>query len=544
MTGREEAFGKWDPGVLERFRAYYAPIMGKDLEPLMEALQRPLPCTFRVPESTWAGVLRGSLAENPLVCEVPWAAGAYHTLLSRDELTARTIAHSAPSSRDAHTLHLHRFLKAHTPTASVTRQELVSMVPVMALDPAPGSAVLDLCAAPGSKSSQILEALGADGILVANDRWPRRTDLLVTQTKRFAHPGLIITCNDAAAYPNIRALRFDRVLCDVPCSGDGTIRKNPHILRNKWSEAEAQGLFSVQCRILKRGLELLRPGGVLVYSTCSLNVLENERVVQAVLSGFGPQVEIEPFDIPGLVMRRGISAGPSMPGGLGLPLERCKRILPHDQDTGGFFIARIRKKELAPEPEATGESEQPQTHPTGKIRDGSGLHEAAFYAVGPELRAHVERTWGGLRGLELVSRSPSARTLYGVTPQVTKVLQSASPALRIVFAGLRVLVCFSAAPQVGAPPSSCRWRIPLEGLKFWDLKDSALLCVPWGELLAVVETDAWTPSLLGRRGLFILQSAQGSITVRVPASLGASAVSVIIEKAQRRALAECMKLVP
>lgn len=121
---------------------------------------------------------------------------------------------------------LHGWLKKQTEAGFITRQETVSMVPPVILAPKPDDSILDMCAAPGSKTSQILEKLSPEGAIVANDANPQRAYMLVNQLRRIMHnnPSCLITACEAQFFP--QTLSFDRVLCDVPCSGDGTSRKN------------------------------------------------------------------------------------------------------------------------------------------------------------------------------------------------------------------------------------------------------------------------------------------------------------------------------
>lgn len=147
------------------------------------------------------------------------------------------------------------------------------------------------------------------GLVIANDSDNKRTHLLIHQSARLPSPAFMVTNIDASIYPSLRIssdqgkgssipLLFDRILCDVPCSGDGTLRKNFEIWK-KWTCMDGNGLhrycalysaralfkfFSLQLRILNRGMKLLAPGGRLVYSTCSMNPVENEAVVAAALS--------------------------------------------------------------------------------------------------------------------------------------------------------------------------------------------------------------------------------------------------------------------
>eukprot|EP00796_Vickermania_ingenoplastis_P002339 gene2339-1470_t len=272
----------------------------------------------------------------------------------------------------------------------LTRQETVSMLPPLLLDVKPGHRVLDMCAAPGSKTSQILEKLvqtssptAPDGVVVANDVNVSRIDVLHHQTNRAAgaHPHLIVTNYDATRFPLLpSADRFDRVLCDVMCSGDGTLRKSVD-LWPRWNTLLGADLHVSQCRVLRRGMSLCKAGGIVVYSTCSINPVEDEAVVSACLEGVkadgGHFVLVDPEPLlPGLRYARGLTAWrlltkdlshafttfeeakafsasgkkfnfrPSMFADTALlqsqHIERTCRVLPHQQDTGGFFVAAMR----------------------------------------------------------------------------------------------------------------------------------------------------------------------------------------------------------
>ena len=201
------------------------------------------------------------------------------------------------------------------------------MIPPIVLDVKPHHKVLDMCAAPGSKTAQLIEAIHAEedvvpkGLVVANDSDNSRCYMLVHQAKRLQSPAVIITNHDASIMPNMKItdpknpnekvnLRFDRILCDVPCSGDGTLRKNADIWP-KWSAAIGLNLHGIQYRILKRGIELLEVGGRLVYSTCSLNPVEDEAVIQKILLEAGKDnlvLEDATSLVPGLKFTPGLSS--------------------------------------------------------------------------------------------------------------------------------------------------------------------------------------------------------------------------------------------
>ncbi|XP_034174449.1 tRNA (cytosine(34)-C(5))-methyltransferase Nsun2 [Osmia lignaria lignaria] len=285
---------------------------------------------------------------------------------------------------------LHNFLIVETDCGGISRQEVVSMVPPLVLDVKPSHKVLDMCAAPGSKTAQLIEMIHSEeggglpgGFVIANDLDNNRCYMLVHQAKRLNSPIVLITNYDASVLPKFTVgkpdgtkemLQFDRILADVPCSGDGTMRKNPDIWC-KWSPANGNHLHGIQYRIAKRGLELLAVGGRMVYSTCSLNPIENEAVLHRLLLETQDSVRLVDCRdlVPGLECNPGVTHW--MPASKNLQyyetwedvpeqlqtqirpqmfppkaedaakfhLERCMRILPHHQDTGGFFVAVLEK---------------------------------------------------------------------------------------------------------------------------------------------------------------------------------------------------------
>jgi multisite-specific tRNA:(cytosine-C5)-methyltransferase len=187
---------------------------------------------------------------------------------------------------------------------------------------------------PCIQTAQLLEALHAldptggappPGLLIANDSDTKRAHLLIHQSARLPSPAFAVTNLDASHFPALtlppftgpdgtpdlgakRApLLFDRILCDVPCAGDGTLRKNAGIWA-KWTPQDGAGLHALQLRILLRALRLLRPGGRLVYSTCSLNPAEDEAVVAGALRevGAGAALVDVADRLPGLVRRPGM----------------------------------------------------------------------------------------------------------------------------------------------------------------------------------------------------------------------------------------------
>ncbi|KAI5302408.1 hypothetical protein KEM56_000723 [Ascosphaera pollenicola] len=433
----------------ERFEKYYNGlnvVSEEEREAFWDALRRDLPNSFRftgskghalavqerlkdyyVPNIT-SITYEDKLVEPPK--PVPW----YPDQLAWSMTTPKNVVR-----RFAPFAAFQKFLVAETEVGNISRQEVVSMIPPLLLDVQPGMKVLDMCAAPGSKSCQLMEMVhageeerlqkitkaiesdddarkegridipkavdGADmagfeddgrttGLLVANDSDYKRAHLLIHQMKRLNSPNLIVTNHDATIYPSIRLpgkkgqpptyLKFDRILADVPCSGDGTPRKNIRVWKD-WTPGNALGLHAIQARILTRALQMLKVGGRVVYSTCSMNPVENESIIASVINRCGGPDKVKIVDCnneltglkrhPGLTkwnimdktdqtwdnyedVQKALAEGndavtrlqPSMfpptenQDHPDLDLTRCMRVYAHQQDTGGFFITVLEKK--------------------------------------------------------------------------------------------------------------------------------------------------------------------------------------------------------
>ncbi|OVA15687.1 Bacterial Fmu (Sun)/eukaryotic nucleolar NOL1/Nop2p [Macleaya cordata] len=475
----------WEPFATQNvaFEEYYKGqhiVPEEEWDVFMDVLHKPLPAAFRINSSgQFYEDIRSQLENDFMITleaeeadgdeagpirPLPWYPDnlAWHSNFSRMQL------------RKNQTLErFHEFLKQENEIGNITRQEAVSMVPPLFLDVRPDHFILDMCAAPGSKTFQLLEIIHQStesgslpaGMVIANDVDAQRCNLLIHQTKRMCSANLIVTNHEAQHFPScnvnkncldtselgsvkepgISQLLFDRVLCDVPCSGDGTLRKAPDIWR-KWYAGMGNGVHRLQVQIAMRGITLLKVGGRMVYSTCSMNPVENEAVVAEILRRCGGSVELLDVstELPQLARRSGLKSWkvrdkgmwlasykdvpkyrrnaivPSMfpsgrsfdvettvPVGLhenlvpsgndndheienttnlgekcqnggcvdsehgleqseiivsptdvleeevsSLPLERCMRIVPHDQNTGAFFIAVLQK--LSPFPAVSG----------------------------------------------------------------------------------------------------------------------------------------------------------------------------------------------
>ena len=266
-----------------------------------------------------------------------------------------------PFDRGGATGDTRRVLIALHETGRITRQESVSMMPVLALNPRPGEAVLDLCASPGSKTTQIAEFLGTEGLIVANERSRKRCNLLTANIQRHRSNAAIVVNHDGRHMPRLSGdFGYDAVLVDAPCTGSGTTRKNPEVWR-QWRPSGGLGLQGLQFSLLNKAADLTRLGGRIVYSTCSLDPVENEEVVCRILQS-RPDLELEEVGdyLPEVEIQDGLTSWPRIDDDLNIfqkmsdlseedefdvsILKRCKRVSGHKMNAGGFFIALFRKQ--------------------------------------------------------------------------------------------------------------------------------------------------------------------------------------------------------
>jgi tRNA (cytosine49-C5)-methyltransferase len=214
-------------------------------------------------------------------------------------------------------------------------QEAASMIPPLVLDPQPGELILDMCAAPGSKTTQIAQYMENKGLLIANDKTHQRLQSLGINVQRCGITNALITQMDALWFKD---MQFDRILLDAPCSGTGTIRKSLKTLR-MWNPNGINRLANMQRRLIDKAFALLKPGGTLVYSTCSNEPEEDESVVSFLLKKYDNAV-CEPFSLnlehgPAIIEFNDKKYHPDV--------KHCLRLWPQDNDTEGFFVAKIKK---------------------------------------------------------------------------------------------------------------------------------------------------------------------------------------------------------
>ncbi|MCP4658659.1 MAG: RsmB/NOP family class I SAM-dependent RNA methyltransferase [bacterium] len=301
------------PEILERYRDLL-----DDWDAFIAAVHRPLaPCiwtnTLRItPQALAEWLARDGIAAQP----ADWYPGAFR--LPPDLSPGRLLAHAAGLC------HI---------------QEEVSLLPVALLDPQPGDRLLDLCAAPGNKTIQAAVRMEDRGLVIANDVHRRRIGLIVQNLERLGITIGAVTVYSAGNLPREIGL-FDRVLADVPCSCEGTARKSREVLYRK---AKDPGWCRrAQSAILHKAFQRCRPGGRIVYSTCTYAPEENEMVVDELLRTAPPgSVRLRPARINGFRCAPGLREweGTRLSHGM----DRTMRVWPHHNDTGGFFVAVLER---------------------------------------------------------------------------------------------------------------------------------------------------------------------------------------------------------
>ena len=220
-------------------------------------------------------------------------------------------------------------------------QEISSMMPVLVLNPKENETVLDLCASPGSKTTQISAKMKNTGTLIANDFKLGRIKILSSNLERCGVMNTIITKSlGESLCKRLRNENFevDKILIDTSCSGEGTIKSTPKTLQ-MWN---IKGIFSfskVQKNLLEKAIGLLKPNGEIVYSTCTHAPEENEEVIDFILKKFD-NIKIEKISLP-LKTREGITKWQEKE--YLKDVKNSLRIYPQDNDTEGFFIVKLKK---------------------------------------------------------------------------------------------------------------------------------------------------------------------------------------------------------
>jgi 16S rRNA (cytosine967-C5)-methyltransferase len=341
--------GAYQLGYLEGVPRYAA--VNESVELVRRArLERAVPFTNAVLRRVGEGIgpLLGGLPEGPLKHSYPdWIWDVWRRDLGEEDALALMRAQNEPPPVVV------RHVRGQTPDGSETDipgayevarvdaealargeiwpQSSGSQLAALVVGSQPGERVLDLCAAPGAKTTHLAALLEGQGAVVAVERHPGRADALRRTAERMGADGVVeVRTADAAAFDEPAA--YDRVLVDPPCTDLGTLASRPDARWRK-EPGDPARLARTQAAILRAGGRALRPGGTLVYSTCTISPAENEEVVRAFLAA-------EPgFTVAGLPSDLPLWDHPAVPG--------FAQTLPHRDGTEGFFIARLRREAAA-----------------------------------------------------------------------------------------------------------------------------------------------------------------------------------------------------
>jgi len=201
--------------------------------------------------------------------------------------------------------------------------------------------VLDLAAAPGSKTTQIAAEMKNTGTLIANDVSIGRISILATNLERCGVSNVIVTRKqgfDLCKKLKQQGFLFDKILLDAPCSGEGTLRSSRGTYE-MWNIQSVKNLSNIQKSLLASCIELLKPEGEIVYSTCTHSPEENEEVLDFILNKF-PEMKIETIKLP-VKCRFGVIRWDNKQ--YNKEVEKSCRIYPQDNDTEGFFVAKLKR---------------------------------------------------------------------------------------------------------------------------------------------------------------------------------------------------------
>lgn len=342
-------------------------------------------------------------------------------------------------------------------------------------------AVLDLCAAPGGKSTHLRSLLPEGSLLVANEVMRNRVQILAENLTKWGHPDVVVTNSDPAEFTPLEQL-FDCILTDVPCSGEGMFRKDETAI-GEWSPENVDLCWQRQRRILQDIWPCLKPGGLLVYSTCTYNTKENEENVRWIRDGLG--AEVLPLDVPA---EWGITG--NLLAGEDFPVYR---FLPHKTQGEGFFLAVLRKAGEEDENDGTRMTQMGRMNADKlKGKKGNGGKAASPSSFGKEQQATVQ---GWLRRAERYTMVPDGQTLAAFPTAWLPVLSSLKQHVRVVQAGVTL---------AEAKGKDC---IPAHALAMSSLlRREAFACeeVDYPTAIAYLRKEAVTLSGAASRGFVLL----------------------------------------
>jgi NOL1/NOP2/sun family putative RNA methylase len=303
--------------IKPEFEKRYKEILGEEYEELEKVLKSKIQKSFRINtlKISKKEILPRLKEKGWKLKQIPWVKNGYWVNVSTEFLT-KTIEY---------------YLGYYY------IQEAASMIPPLVLEPEPGEIILDLFAAPGSKTTQIAEMMKNSGVVIANDYKLKRIKALAANIQRFGAMNCVITYCDARDFWKF-GLKFDKILFDVSCSGSGSIVTTWRIMK-EWSLQRIKMMSKYQKILLACAVKCLNKDGILVYSTCSMEPEENEENIDFAVKRLG--LSVEKVKVKNLKYRNGLLEFEGKK--FDESVANAIRIFPHDNLTEGFFICKLRK---------------------------------------------------------------------------------------------------------------------------------------------------------------------------------------------------------
>ncbi|MCA9497267.1 MAG: RsmB/NOP family class I SAM-dependent RNA methyltransferase [Nanoarchaeota archaeon] len=317
------------------FQERFTQILGeKEYEKFKECIILPQRKSFRIntiKEKNPKNLIKEIKKKGIEIEKVPWCEDAYFTIFNENTRT------------DLGNLYEHFLGKIYV-------QEATSMCPPEILEIPEDIEnykktnnfeefkVLDMAASPGSKTTQLGIKMKNQGILVANEIDFKRLGPLKINLERTGLTNIVISNKDGRLIKGEN--EYDRILLDAPCSGSGVIRKSPKTIQT-YNPKKLKGMQQLQLKLMQRAFELLKPNGIMSYSTCSIDPEENELAIEKFLNA-NPNAKLEKINLKGLILNNKLSKFKEhiIPKEI---TEKTVRIWPQDNDTNGFYLAKIRK---------------------------------------------------------------------------------------------------------------------------------------------------------------------------------------------------------
>ncbi len=237
-------------------------------------------------------------------------------------------------------------------------QEPAAMAPVECIDINPDWCILDMCAAPGGKSTQLKNKLGDNGVLVSNEIIPSRCKVLTGNIERLGLHNTVTTCMDTTKLASVFPKSFDLIMVDAPCSGEGMFRKEENAI-DEWSEDNVKMCSKRQAEILDNAVLALKDGGYIIYATCTFSLQENEMIVDSFLNKY-PEFEIVPVNNE---VQKYTCDGISFSGCKCRNIHYSRRFYPHKAKGEGQFMAVLHHKGKT-SVDTTSSSQQPKPDKT------------------------------------------------------------------------------------------------------------------------------------------------------------------------------------